>query len=167
MFQSDRFRRDLNQQLTELVIKEIQKRTPYKVVSGPEDADYRLEGRIVFDDKTLMVENPNNLPRQLLSTISASVTYVDNRAGRSYTRNTPPTMFSQNENFYPEIGQTAGIGFRRSLEKMAVDIVNAMEDPWSDSPRAFSAPPTDVPEFDAEDDFEVTPDVGPNVDPKR
>lgn len=131
MFQSQRFRRDLNQQITELVIKEIQNRTPYKVVSRPENADARLEGMIIFDDKSLMVENPNNLPRQLAAVISASVTFTDNRTGQTVTRNTPAVTFSQIEQFYPEVGHTAGVAFRHALARMAEDIVNTMEDPWN------------------------------------
>src|SRR4051794_41522827 len=65
VFRSLSFRRDVNFMLTELVQKEIEKRTKYKVVGTPEEADTILEGTINFSEKNLIVENPFNLPRQL------------------------------------------------------------------------------------------------------
>src|SRR3954468_21786320 len=65
IFRSITFRRDVNFQLTQLVQKEIEKRTPFKVVGTPEGADMILEGEISFADKNIIVENPFNLPRQL------------------------------------------------------------------------------------------------------
>ena len=58
LFRSVSFRRDVQFQLTELVQKEIEKRTPYKVVGRLEDADTILEGTINFADKNIIVENP-------------------------------------------------------------------------------------------------------------
>src|SRR6267154_4235436 len=46
MFESDSFRRDLGEQLTEAVCKEIESRGPFKVVGTP-NADSVLTGRIV------------------------------------------------------------------------------------------------------------------------
>ena len=43
--------------LTEMVQKEIEKRTKYKVVGNPEQADTILEGTINFTEKNLVVEN--------------------------------------------------------------------------------------------------------------
>ena len=50
MFQSNSFRRNLGERLTEAVVKEIEKRTPYKVVSDP-NADSVLTGRIVAETR--------------------------------------------------------------------------------------------------------------------
>ena len=80
VFKSITFRRDVNLMLTELVIKEIERRTPYKVVGKPEEADTTLEGTINFSDKNMIVENPFNLPRQLTSTMIVDVTWTDNQA---------------------------------------------------------------------------------------
>ena len=65
IFRSLTFRRDLNLMLTEAVAKEIEKRTPYKVVGTPDGADSSLTGEVTYADKNLVVENPQNLPRQL------------------------------------------------------------------------------------------------------
>src|SRR4051794_37503970 len=69
VFKSITFRRDINLMLTELVVKEIERRTPYKVVGNPEGADSTLEGTVNFSDKNVVVENPYNLPRQLTATM--------------------------------------------------------------------------------------------------
>ena len=73
MFRSLTFRREIQMQLTELVIKEIEKRTPYKVVGKLDDGDTILEGTVNFAEKNIVVESPFNLPRQLTSQIMANV----------------------------------------------------------------------------------------------
>src|SRR5438093_8693841 len=73
IFRSFSFREDMNLKLTECVIKEIERRTPYKVVGSPEGADTTLSGIINYVDKITFVENPNNLPRHLITILSATV----------------------------------------------------------------------------------------------
>ena len=127
-FQSITFRRDLNLQLTELVIKEIGRRTPYRVVGKPEDADSTLSGTINYAEKNVVVENPNNLPRQLTSTIIIAVTWTDNKAEEKKPVN--PAVVADTFNFYPEIGESAEAAFYRTCEKMATQVVNMMEETW-------------------------------------
>ncbi len=130
MFKSQSFRRDMNIELTEMVQKEIRLRTPYMVVGTIEESDARLEGTITFVDKNVQVENPNNLPRHLLATMQATVTYIDNRSKTSTTKKTSPVVVGEMAPFYPEIGETASLGFQKALQKMAKDIVSMMEEPW-------------------------------------
>src|SRR4051794_32386458 len=78
LFPSISFRREVQLQLTELVIKEIERRTPYKVVGTPDGADTVLDGTINFADKNIVVENPFNLPRQLTATINIGVNWTHN-----------------------------------------------------------------------------------------
>ncbi len=143
VFKTNTFRRDLNLQLTELVIKEIEKRTPYKVVGTPEGADSTLDGEVTFTDKNLMVENPNNLARQYAALLTVSVKWVDNRPG-VVKKDILPTVFSEQTNGYPEIGETALAVFTKVTTKLARDIVNTMEEPWSvrdeKPPVLFEAP---------------------------
>ena len=73
VFRSITFRRDVNLQLTELVIKEIERRTPFKVVGAAYAADTILDGTVNFADKNIVVENPFNFPRQLTAQINCSV----------------------------------------------------------------------------------------------
>ena len=62
-FKSNQFRRDVEKQLTEAVIKEITLRTPYKVVGDHTKADSLLSGTIITAGKNLVVEAPTNFAR--------------------------------------------------------------------------------------------------------
>ncbi|GIW89007.1 MAG: hypothetical protein KatS3mg108_3331 [Isosphaeraceae bacterium] len=144
VFQSFRFRRDLNIQLTELLRAEIVTRTPYRVVANPEGADARLEGTVIFDDKNVMVENPNNLPRHILGTLTVNVTFTDNRSGSSRSKSIPAAVVTESAPFYPEIGEPAQAGFEKAMKEIVRDIVNMMEEPWgeeylSDEPDSIAA----------------------------
>lgn len=128
VFKSVTFRRDINLMLTELVIKEIERRTPYKVVGKPEGADTTLDGTVNFSDKNVILENPYNLPRQLTSTMIVQASWTDNKAEEKKPPN--PAIIAETFNFYPEIGESAQAAFNRTCEKLAVQIVNMMEQPW-------------------------------------
>ncbi len=128
IFKTVTFRRDINLQLTELVIKEIERRTPYKVVGTPDGADTTLEGTINYSEKNVAVESPANLPRQLTSTIMVSVSWTDNKAAEKKAPN--PAVVPETFNFFPEIGETAEAAFYRTCEKIAIQVVNMMEETW-------------------------------------
>src|SRR5262245_8548900 len=77
-FTSQTFRRDIEKQLTEAVTKEIQLRSPYRVVGYHEKADSLLTGVITLANKNLVVEAPTNLPRELNATIMVGVNWTHN-----------------------------------------------------------------------------------------
>src|SRR5262245_61267907 len=77
-FKSNVFRRDLEKQLTEAVIKEINLRTPYRVVGNHAEADSLLTGTISSDNKNLIVEAPTNLPRELNASIVVQTNWTHN-----------------------------------------------------------------------------------------
>src|SRR5437868_15358343 len=64
VIQSDSFRRYLGERLTEAVVKEVELRTPYKVV-GPDEADSVLTVRLVSDSKRLLANNRYSEPRDI------------------------------------------------------------------------------------------------------
>ncbi len=130
VFKSYRFRTDLNIQLTQMLIEEINRRTPYRVVSDPAKADARLEGTVAFDDKNVLVENPYNLPRHILATMSVNVTFTDNRSQATNTRTFPAAVVNESGSFNPEIGESATAGFEKVMQRIVRDIVNMMEEPW-------------------------------------
>ena len=130
VFKSITFRRDVNITLTELVVKEIERRTPYKVVGTLDEADSTLEGTVNFSDKNVIVENPYNLPRQLTSTMIVVATWTDNKVKAEDKKNPNPAVIAETFNFYPEIGESSEAAFYRTCEKLAVQIVNMMEEPW-------------------------------------
>ena len=127
VFRSVSFRRDVNLQLTEMIIKEIENRTPFKVVGKPEGADSTLEGVINFADKNLIIENPFNLPRQLTATLTVAVTWTDNRTTKTVK---PPVVVTEMVNFFPEVGETSSSAFARANQKLAQQVVSMMEQKW-------------------------------------
>ena len=78
MFDSSSFRRGLGERLTEAIVKEIESRTPYKVVNSP-DADSVLTGRIVNDNKGVLVNAPTAEPRYLLNNMRVELSWVDRK----------------------------------------------------------------------------------------
>src|SRR6187455_3422334 len=62
MIESDSYRRDLGERLTEAVVKEIELKTPYKVVNTP-DADSILSVRLMTDTRKRIIQNAFSDPR--------------------------------------------------------------------------------------------------------
>lgn len=129
IFKSQSYRRDLNWQLTDLVIKEIEKRSLYKVVGRPDEADTILEGTIMNADKNIIVENPYNLPRQLTAMLSVKVTWTHNPPTKQ-EEGRPPVLVSESVPFVPEVGESASSGFYMACQRIATQIVDMMEEPW-------------------------------------
>jgi hypothetical protein len=123
------FRREVQLQLAELVTKEIEKRTPYKVVGKPEGADTILDATINFADKNLIVENPFNYPRQLQATLNCSVNWYHNPPTAEELERTP-TVVVENINFVPEVGETSMTAFYQANQSLAQQIAGMMETPW-------------------------------------
>ncbi|MFM8413846.1 MAG: LPS assembly lipoprotein LptE [Planctomycetota bacterium] len=81
IFQCDSFRTtpaiDVGERLTEAVCKEIEKRTPFKVVGSEAAADSVLTGRVVADTKRMVVESPTDQSRQVELNYQVLVTWAD------------------------------------------------------------------------------------------
>ena len=79
MFQSDSYRTtpsvDIGERLTEAVCKEIEKRTPFKVVGSEAAADSVLTGRVVADTKRMVVESPTDQSRMVEMNYQVLVTW--------------------------------------------------------------------------------------------
>jgi hypothetical protein len=130
-FKTNSFRRDIEKQLTEAVIKEIILRTPYRVVGRHEDADSLLTGVINVSDKNLIVEAPTNLARELNATIMMYVNWTHNPP-TEIEKTRPPTIVAETLNFVPEVGETSMSGFNHVVQSIAKQIVDMMEQPWFD-----------------------------------
>jgi hypothetical protein len=134
MFESDSFRRNLGERLTEAVQKEIERRTPYKVVGTP-DADSVLTGRLLTDSKAPSVRTPTDEPRELQTYFSIQVTWIDRNGVEVQQMQPvplPPAMVTafNNAMFYPEVGQSIGTSYQESINQLARQIVGMMETPW-------------------------------------
>jgi hypothetical protein len=134
VFHSSSFRRDLGEQLTEAVIKEIEKRTPYKVVREG-DADSVLLGRITHETKHLLVETLTGDPREEEFNLTVNVRWLNRRG--DLIRQGPPLPVPNDavditaaSHFVPEYGQSTATAQLQAVQQLAQKIVDLMEAPW-------------------------------------
>ena len=134
MIDSDSYRRDLGERLTEAVIKEIELKTPYKVVGTP-DADSILSARLLTDTRRTLIENAYDDPRLSEVELRAEVTWLNRRRlpiAPAQSVVVPPELIviSQTSNLIPEIGQSVATSQQKAIERLAQQIVSTMEAPW-------------------------------------
>jgi hypothetical protein len=134
MIESDSYRRDLGERLTEAVIKEIELKTPYKVVDTP-DADSVLSARLTRDTRRTLVENAFDDPRLLENELHAEVTWLNRRRLPIIPMQSlavPPdlVLINQTSNLIPEVGQSVASQQQQAIERLAQQIVSTMEAPW-------------------------------------
>jgi hypothetical protein len=154
----DETRQGLEMQLTQAVIRQIELKTPWKV---KEDADTELTGTIVSLNKSILNRNQKNLPRETETDLAVQVKWVDLRTGENLTKpargpgalpppplpgtplpppgSPPPALdtvavFSLGQ-LIPEIGQSNATAYKQNVDRMAVQIVSMMEEPWETPPR--------------------------------
>jgi hypothetical protein len=130
IFRNLTFRQNIHMDITEAIQKEIPKRTPFKVLGSPDGADTTLEGTVTYVDKAAIVENPNNLARQIQSILTTQVRWLDNRSGGEKSREMPPVFVSEGAMFFPELGETSSLGYEKGILLMAKQVVDMMEEPW-------------------------------------
>lgn len=134
MIESDSFRRDLGERLTEAVIKEIELKTPYKVVGTP-DADSILAAKLMGERKMLRFENQNDDPRSLEYALTAEVTWQNRRRQPLAPVNSIPLPadfipITQSGTMLPEPGQSDASAQQQAIQRLAEQIVATMEEPW-------------------------------------
>jgi hypothetical protein len=134
MIDSDSYRRDLGERLTEAVIKEIELKTPYKVVSTP-DADSILSARLISDTRRTLIENAFDDPRLSETELHAEVTWLNRRRLPIVPMQAIPmppelVLISQTSNLIPEAGQSVATSQQQAIERLAQQIVSTMEAPW-------------------------------------
>jgi hypothetical protein len=135
VFESNSFRPDLGERLTEAVIKEIEQKTPYKVVGNPDDADSVLSGRILSDEKRVLIENNNDAPRQLEAALAIEVRWANRRGDLIRAPGAvplPPPLLTMQETaaLVPEAGQSIATSQQEAIDNLATRIVEMMEIPW-------------------------------------
>ncbi len=134
VFRSDSFRRALGERLTEAVVKEIELKTPYKVV--PEDrADSVLTGVILTDYKHAIVENFNDELRDIELEFNIEISWRDRRGFPLTDPHIMPVSadlvnISQAVHFVPEGGMSRESATQAAIERLAELIVARMEVPW-------------------------------------
>lgn len=134
VFKSNSFRRNLGERLTEAVVKEIEKSTPYKVVDEA-NADTTLLGAIVQETKTVLVPDLSGDAREVQTSISVQVSWVDKKNVKIRDDNCIPLPeeiadVSGSSNLVPEMGQTVATAQQEAISRIAKQIVGLMEKPW-------------------------------------
>ena len=135
MFESDSFRRNLGERLTEAVVKEIENTSSLKVISDPSAADSVLSGRIVFEGKTVLAETNTDEPRDVETNLVVIVNWID-RQGFAVTRACSISLaqqgfsIAQPADFIAEAGQTVSSAHQEAIQRVARQIVSQMEAPW-------------------------------------
>ena len=133
-FTSNQFRRDIELQLTEAVQKQIQQRTPFRLVKE-QQADTRLHGKVVNFQKGVLGETGLDDARELQINLAIEVTWEDLRTGQILAQQQIPispdviTQGTQAE-FAPEVGQSLATATQQAVDRLARNIVDMMEQPW-------------------------------------
>ncbi|MDV6031863.1 MAG: hypothetical protein F9B45_17580 [Phycisphaera sp. RhM] len=131
---NETFRHDLGPQLTDALVNEVERRTPYKVVSNP-NADSVLRCNITAQSKVVLTETSSDDPRALDSAITVGATWTA-RDGRRLMQNSlasidsDSTGFSQSVRFVPEAGQSIDTANQEAIDQLARRIVSQMESRW-------------------------------------
>lgn len=134
MIDSDSYRRDLGERLTEAVVKEIELKTPYKVVNTP-DADSILAARLTLDTRRTVIENAFDDPRLAETELRAEVNWLNRRRMPIVPMQAipvPPQLIemSQTSNVITEAGQSVATSQQQAIQRLAQQIVSTMEAPW-------------------------------------
>ncbi len=134
MFESASFRRNLGERLTEAVCKEIEKRTPYKVVADP-GADSILSGRITHENKKVLIRSKTGDPRETQVNLVVHVSWTDRQGNilrEAQDIPVPPelTEVGGSASLIPELGHSVATAQQQAIQKLAQQIVGLMEAPW-------------------------------------
>lgn len=131
---NDTFRHDLGVRLTEALVREIERRTNYKVTSNP-NADTVLRCRISDETKQVLTESSTDDPRALDAAISVRAAWTHRNGSQLLQNSVIPIddvaiSFGQNVRFVPEAGQSVDTAMQDAIERLASRIVSQMESRW-------------------------------------
>jgi hypothetical protein len=134
VFESESLRPNLGERLSEAVVKEIELRTPYKVISTP-DADSVLSGRLVRETKRVLAETRNDDARDIATEMTVEVRWMSRQGELLMQRaGIPLASFdldvSHDADFIPEAGQSLSTAQQQVIERIAREIVGQMEIGW-------------------------------------
>lgn len=146
--------------LSRQVVDAIESKTPMKVVSDPHAADSELQGTVMAIGKVITNRTPQNEVRELSLHLYVEVVWHDLRPGHegqiltNPTRQTnaipvelipfdpgvpppqikpdrpQPVFISSMGRAIPELGESVTTALQMAIDRMAVQIVSAMEKPW-------------------------------------
>ncbi len=135
MIESNSYRRNLGEWLHEALCKRIEQVSHFKVVHT-DDADSILKVKLITDTKRILMENPNDEPRQVQASWQISAEWIDNATGKELGQPVnvplPPALnpIDQSSYLFPELGQSYISAELQIVQRLADQIVSMMEQPW-------------------------------------
>ena len=152
IFQNVTFDRQLEFDLTRAVIREIEAKTPFKVVSSCEKADTELIGKIVNTRKNIVLFNQIGEVREAEALMGVELVWRDLRPGRTgeilSAEGKPlpglggdastvvvappplPALITPQATFVPELGGSITTARKQLVDRTAIQIVSLMEKAW-------------------------------------
>lgn len=135
VFQSDSLRRYQGERLTEAVIKELEMRTPYKVVAATDSPDSVLSGKIIEENKRVVSETINDDARDIATAFTVEVRWLGRNGELLMQRSafpmlTPGLDLAADANLIPEGGQSLAVAQQQVYQRLARQIVDQMEIFW-------------------------------------
>jgi len=126
IFANKTFRREWEFRLTEALAKNIEYRTPYKVVSQ-DRADTVITGEIVdITENVLTRRFGTNIPRESQLTIVVDFTWKD-RSGKVLVQR---RGFNRSSTEIPQLGERVTDAEQLAVERLAAAIVDQMQSEW-------------------------------------
>ncbi len=127
IFSTKEFRRGLEYELTEALVKRIEADTPYKVLEGAQ-ADTVLEGQLeVVRQAVLADKYGSDLPAEKQQQLVVNFTWKDRRSGRILGGGSNLRVVAE---YAPPVGETFFTGEQELMDEMARKIVGRMREPW-------------------------------------
>ena len=131
---NETWRRGYGERLTEALIREIESRTPYKVV--PEcRADTILQVNIVGEKKSVTFQNDWADPREISLGMTVEAKWVDRRTqdvrqSQHIDMQQEALRISSSASLVTEMGQSNVTSSQTLMQTIARHIVGMMENPW-------------------------------------
>jgi hypothetical protein len=122
IFKNLTFYRELEFQLTRAVVREIEAKTPYKVVGNRDTADTELTGTIVNFNKVLLSRNQLNEVREAQTILTVEVIWKDLHTGEPLTQPRPRGIET-----YPDLPPGTELVFPPTLPGTGVPAPKAPE----------------------------------------
>jgi hypothetical protein len=147
IFKNNTFVRGLEFDLTQAVIREIQTRTPFRVVAADCAADTELTGTITLLSKVAINRTQMNEIREGQTTLGVEIVWRDLRTGEVLSQPRPkfdpdgppppppdakpkPLLVQSVGTYIPELGGSTTTSYQQNVNRLAVQIVSKMEAPW-------------------------------------
>lgn len=127
-FENRTFYQGVEFELREALIKEIEQRTPYKVVRTPGAADTVLEGTVVeIESDTVSRTDGGGVPQEVEVTVTIDYVWRDLRTGQTLRGYQGFTAAGQ---YVPvrAIGEFYQTAQHRAVQRLAEEIVSSMRD---------------------------------------